>query len=126
KSRRRTNRNEGFFTQALNAALRYQQLRGAPDETATTSFDKLLRALPKNTAHPDHRASRATCAARLSKSMSAPAAGNGCGSRYQSSVNEAEPPGGMLLRVPCGSSSQAGICPAFGYQKQRVSPAISG
>src|SRR5213593_4372049 len=44
----------------------------------------------------NHRASRATCSARLSKSISAPAAGNGCGSKYQSSVNEAEPPGGML------------------------------
>src|SRR6185436_10162011 len=74
----------------------------------------------------NHRVSRAICAARLSKSISVPAAGNGCGSRYQSSVNEAEPPGGMLLRGPCGSSSQTGSCAACGYQKQRVRPAISG
>src|SRR5213596_147572 len=90
------------------------------DRFANTYLDR------NNARVATHRASRATCAARLSKSISAPAAGNGCGSRYQSSVNEAVPPGGILLRVPCGSSSQAGICPACGYQKQRVRPAISG
>src|SRR5437870_2555064 len=73
-----------------------------------------------------HCASRSTCAASFSKSISSPAAGNLCASKYQSSVKLTVPPGGMGLRGPWGSNSQAGTCSACGYQKQSVRPAISG
>src|SRR5688500_1723145 len=71
-------------------------------------------------------ASRSTWAASFAKSISSPAAGTLRGSKYQAAVALTVPPGGMVLRGPCGSSSQAGTCSAFGYQKHRVSPAISG
>src|SRR6266704_1776297 len=68
---------------SVAGSFEYKPARGAgSQEERQTAGSSETRLHHHEARVAIHRASRATCAARLSKSISAPAAGNGCGSTY--------------------------------------------